>query len=172
LSPRFFLHNVYYCFINSIKFSNHENPITIDVEGNSVFFVYTFLLLLPVLFYTRKYADRKRMPFLLLAGIVIGLNLLVLMLYQSTASPQFGYRYFFDVLPLAFLLLMFILPSIPILIQMGLLVYGIFVNFYGTMEYWSLHRFIDVPPLGETLFWIVIVLSIFPLLSIGRLEAT
>jgi hypothetical protein len=96
----------------------------------------------------------------------------MLMLYQATGWPQFGYRYILDVLPLIFLLLIFILPSIPILIQMGLLVYGIFVNFYGTMEYWSLHRFIDVPPLGETLFWIVIVLSIFPLLSTGRLEVT
>jgi hypothetical protein len=92
------------------------------------------------------------------------------MLYLASGYAQFGYRYFFDVLPLLFLLLMFILPSIPMLIQLGLLAYGIFVNFYGTMVFRAV--FIDVPPSGETLFWIVLLTSLLPFLSIIQLEAT
>jgi len=90
----------------------------------------------------------------------------MLMLYQGTGWKQFGYRYFFDVLPLVFLLLMFILPSVPISIQLGLLVYGIFVNFYGSMEFHAL-----VPSLGEALFWTVVVVSITSFLT-ERLEGT
>jgi len=51
---------------------------------------------------------------------------------------QFGYRYFFDVIPLVFLLLTFILPDIPIAIQIGLLLYGIFVNVSGSMAWFRL----------------------------------
>src|SRR5207302_4448552 len=134
--------------------------------------IYSTLLLVPVLFFKRAYVNKERMSFFIVAGIVIGLNLLALMLYQATGSIQFGYRYFFDVLPLIFLLLMFILPSVSILIQVWLLAYGIFVNFYGIIAFYSLYGFIDVPPLGETLSWIVIVLSLLPFLSTERLEGT
>ena len=170
LSPRYVPKNIYYCFFNLIHFLPTDLFVVPDFYGNSVFSVYPALLLVPVLFCKRKDAKKKRMSFLPLAGIAIGLNILALMLYLASGYAQFGYRYFFDVLPLLFLLLMFILPSIPILIQLGLLAYGIFVNFYGTMVFRAV--FIDVPPLGETLFWIVLLTSILPFLSIIRLEAT
>ena len=83
---------------------------------------------------------------------------------------QFGYRYFFDVLPLIFLLLIFILPSIPISIQMGLLAYGIFVNFYGTMEFCSLPYLLTLT-IGEMLFGLSSV-DRFSLCSTIRLEVT
>jgi hypothetical protein len=172
LSPRYSLQNIYYCFLNLVHFSPVGLFIGIDLYGNSVFSVYPALLLIPVLFCKRKDGDKKRMSFLPLAGIAIGMNILALMLYLASGYAQFGYRYFFDVLPLLFLLLLFILPSIPMLIQMGLLAYGIFVNFYGTMAFCSLFSFLAVPSLGETLFWIVLLTSILPFLSKIRLEAT
>ena len=167
LSPRFFLHNAYYCFLNMVHFSPDGLSVVIDQEGNSVFSIYSALLLLPVLFCTRKYVDKKRVSFLLLAGIVIGLNLLFLMLYQATGNAQFGYRYFFDVIPLIFLLLMFILPSIPMFIQMGLLGYGIFVNFYGSMASYGLF-----PSVADPVFEIVIGAVIAVFLFTERLEGT
>jgi hypothetical protein len=172
LSPRYVLHNAYYCFLNMIHFSPTDMPVVIDLEGNSIFSVYPALLLVPVLFCKKKDRDKKRTSFLLLAGIAVGLNLLSLMLYMATGYAQFGYRYILDVLPLLFLLLMFILPSIPIPIQIGLLAYGIFVNFYGSMASFSFYGFVDVPPLREMLFWIVLLTSILPFLSTIRLEAT
>src|SRR5205807_3875406 len=119
LSPRYVLYNMYYCFFNVMHFSLHDSLLVrIDDEGNSVLSVYPALLLLPVLFYTRTYINKKRLLFLLLAGIVIGLNILMLMFYFATGWRQLGYRYFFDILPLLFLLLIFILPAIPMFIQM------------------------------------------------------
>jgi hypothetical protein len=168
LSPHYVLYNVYYCFINVVHFSlNDDLLVKIDLEGNSILSVYPALLLLPVLFYTRMYVDKKRLYFLLLAGIVLGLNLLGLLFYFATGWKQFGYRYFFDVLPLLFLLLMFILPAIPTPIQMGLLAYGVFVNFYGTMEAYG-----QMPSFEEALFWAVCVAAILAFLSTERLEGT
>ena len=158
LFPRYILNNMYYCFVNNIGFLTHNSPVAIDIEGNSIFSVYPALMLLPVLFWKRKDADKQWMSFVTIVGIVVGLNLLTILLYQSTGSIQFGYRYFFDVVPLLFLLLMFILPSIPIFIQMGLLVYGILVNFYGIMALYNIST--GIPPLQETLLWIVIGTSI------------
>jgi hypothetical protein len=171
LSPRYILHNVYYCFFNLIHFSTTGIPV-VDPDGNSIFSFYPALLLVPVLLCKIKNVGKKGMLFLIIAGIVIGLNLSLLMLYVSTGWPQSGYRYILDVLPLLFLLLMFILPSIPMLIQMGLLAYGIFVNLYGTMLIRSLFGFLAVPPLEETFFWIVLLTSLLPFLSIIRLEVT
>jgi hypothetical protein len=168
LSPRYVLYNVYYCFINSVRFSLNDGLLVrIDDEGNSILSVYPVLLLLPLLFYTRTYVDKKRLSFLLLAGIVIGLNLLVLLFYFATGWKQFGYRYFFDVIPLLFLLLMFILPVVPMPIQIGLLAYGVFVNFYGIMEVYG-----QIPSFEEALFWAVCVAAILAFLSAERLEGT
>ena len=116
LSVRYVLHNVYYCFVNVIRFSPSGPPIVIDPEGNNIFSVYPALLLLPGLLYTKKYANKKKISFLLLSAFMIVLNILMIMLYFATGWIQFGYRYFFDVIPLLFLLLAFILPFIPILI--------------------------------------------------------
>jgi hypothetical protein len=163
---------VYYCFLNLVHFSPQGFWVVVDPYGNSVFSVYPALLLVPVLFCKKKDTHKKRKSFVAIAGSAIGLNLLGLMLYLASGYSQFGYRYFFDVLPLLFLLLIFILPSIPMLIQMGLLAYGIFVNFYGAMAFYSLFGFIDIPHFGETLLWIVIVTSLLPFLLTERLKET
>jgi len=136
LSFQYVFHNVYYYFLNVITFSPTRYPVIINIEGNSVFSVYPALLLLPVLFYNRKYLDKKRLLFLLVAGITIGLNIFFLMLYCATGSKQLGARYFFDVVPLLFLLLIFILRYVPTSIQMMLLLYGIFVNVYGILAFY------------------------------------
>ena len=103
LSLRFFLHNAYYCFLNMVHFSPQGLVTGINPEGNSIFSIYPALLLLPVLFCTRKYANRKRMSFLLLAGSVIGLNLWCLCSIRPLAGPSSGigtfltcYRWYFS----------------------------------------------------------------------------
>jgi hypothetical protein len=124
LSFHYVLHNIYYYFLNITGF---------DLEGNSVFLFYPALLLLPVLFCNRKYGDKKRLSFLAIAGITIGLSVLFLMLYFATGWTQLGNRYFFDILPLIFLLLAFILEYIPLTIQILLLLWGIGINFCGIL---------------------------------------
>jgi hypothetical protein len=138
LSIQYVLRNIYYCFLNTVHFSSAHQLVFLDPDGNSVFLVYPALLLLPVLFCNRKYLDKKRLLFLITAGTVIVLNLSLVMLYFATGWLQFGYRYFFDALPLLFLLLIFILQYIPFSIQMVLLTWGILVNFCGVIGFYTM----------------------------------
>ena len=133
LSFHYVLRNIYYCFINTVHFSSDHQLVFLDPDGNSVFLVYPALLLFPLLLCNRKYRNKKRCLFLIIAGIVIVLNLSLVMLYFATGWIQFGYRYFFDVIPLLFLLLMFIWQYVPFSIQMVLLMWGIMVNFCGVV---------------------------------------
>jgi hypothetical protein len=131
LSTRYIFYNFYYYFLNIVHFSRSHYHVIVDKEGNSIFSVYPALLLIPVLIYNRKYRDKKKVLFLITAGTTAVLNVSLLMLYFSTGWTQFGCRYFFDIIPLLFLLVMFILQYIPISIQVGLLLYGVYVNYYG-----------------------------------------
>lgn len=137
LSLSYVWHNIYYYFLNIVHFQPTHRPVVIDKEGNSVFSVYPALLLLPVLFYCRKYVNKKRLIFLGMAAAVVALCIILLMLYFATGWVQFGSRYFFDVIPLLFLSLMFILEYVPNSVQMALLLFGIFVNFYGSLAYFG-----------------------------------
>jgi hypothetical protein len=137
LSLSYVWHNIYYYFLNIVHFQPTHRPVIIDVEGNSVFSVYPALLLLPVLFYCRKYVNKKRLLFLAAAGLIVGLNVIFLMLYFATGWVQFGNRYFFDVVPMLFLALIFILEYIPNSVQLAILLFGIFVNFYGSLAFFG-----------------------------------
>ncbi len=139
LSPHYVLRNIYYCFLNTVHFSSTHQLVFLDPNGNSVFLVYPALLLIPLLFCNRKYRDKKRCIFLIIAGMVIILNLSLVMLYFATGWVQFGYRYFFDMIPLLFLLLMFIWQYVPFSIQMVLLMWGIVVNFCGVIGLYTAH---------------------------------
>ena len=136
LSLHYVWYNIYYYFLHPIHFSSKNQFVVIDPEGNSVFSVYPALLLLAGLFIKRP-ADKKRLVFLLMAGGVIGLSVVFLMLYFATGWVQFGNRYFFDTIPLLFLLLTFVLNSVPTFFQLLLLCYGIFVNYFGTLVFYG-----------------------------------
>ncbi len=137
LSLSYAWHNIYYYFLNIVHFTPTARPVVIDVEGNSVFSVYPALLLLPVLFYNRKYVNKKRLLFLLTAGAVVIISIIFLMLYFATGWVQFGNRYFFDVVPMLFLLLIFILEYVPYSVQLAILLFGIFVNVFGSLAFFG-----------------------------------
>jgi hypothetical protein len=65
-SVRYVMNNAHYCFVNVLHFLPANPPLLIEFRGNSIFSIYSALWLLPSLFYTRKYANKKRMSFLLL----------------------------------------------------------------------------------------------------------
>ncbi|MGB8346017.1 MAG: hypothetical protein WCD86_14115 [Ktedonobacteraceae bacterium] len=137
LSLSYVWHNVYYYFLNIVHFQPTHRPVVVDKEGNSVFSVYPALLLSPMLFYCRQYVSKKRLIFLGLAAAVVALCIILLMLYFATGWVQFGSRYFFDVIPLLFLSLMFILEYVPNSVQLAILLFGIFINFYGTLAFFG-----------------------------------
>jgi hypothetical protein len=137
LSLSYTWHNIYYYFLNIIHFTPDKRPVVIDTEGNSIFSVYPALLLLPLLFYNRKYQNKKILYFLGISTVMIVISISFLMLYFATGWVQFGNRYFFDLIPILFLLLIFILNYIPKSIQLFILAFGIFVNMYGTLAFFG-----------------------------------
>jgi hypothetical protein len=139
LSIQYVLRNMYYCFFSTVHFSSAHQLIFFNPDGNSVFLVYPALLLVPVLLCNRRYRNSKRCLFLTTAGSVIVLNLALVMCYFATGWTQFGYRYFFDVIPLLFLLLIFILRSVPLSIQMALLTCGIVANICGILWFYAVY---------------------------------
>jgi hypothetical protein len=138
LSIHYVLHNVYYYFLNFLHFSPTKPYLIINPEGNSVFTVYPALLLLVRLFFKTEYLDKKKVLFLITAGVILGLSILSLTLYYATGWIQFGNRYFFDVVPLLFLLTIFVLKYIPVPVQVVLLLYGVFVNFAGVLAFYKI----------------------------------
>lgn len=138
LSIHYILYNAYYYFFNFLQFSPAKPYVIINTEGNSVFAVYPALLLLVRLFFKTEYLDKKRVMFLSIAGVILGLSILSLLLYYATGWSQFGNRYFFDVVPLLFILTIFILKYIPIPLQVVLLLYGVFVNFAGVLAFYNI----------------------------------
>lgn len=137
LSTHFIWYNFYYYFLNFLQFTPGGSHVVVDPEGNSVFSVYPVLLLLGRFLINKNYLDKQKLSFLFAAGITLTLSLCFLMLYYATGWMQFGNRYFFDIIPLLFLLILFVLKYIPLPVQIVLLIYGIFVNYMGILAYYG-----------------------------------
>lgn len=137
LSFKYFWYNFYYYFLNPISFSLSKHMLRIDVEGNSVLMVYPSLFLVWVLFCKFKRFDAKKRFFVLTVGVAAVITVTFLLLYFATGRVQFGNRYFLDVFPLFFLLLVLVMPYIPKLVQLVLLIWGIVINFWGVLTFFG-----------------------------------
>lgn len=124
--------NFFYYFLNHLKISLKFPFLNTDIEGSSIFSVYPLTLLIFYLFQKKYLKSKKVIFFVALSAIVILSNLLVILSFTrySHWSP-FGTRYILDILPLLFLLFLFIIEEIPIFFLYSLTLYGILVNFLG-----------------------------------------
>jgi len=138
LSTDFIYHNFTYYFLNHLPVSLERPYLRIDPEGNSVFSVYPILLFLFALFRMKILKEKKTSLFLKVTGLVVGLNLLLLMLNIGTGWVQFGNRYFFDVIPILFLLVLLVIEEIPTLIQLLALIYGFLINILGALLFYQI----------------------------------
>lgn len=130
----YFFYNIFYYFLNSLEL-NIKSPFTfINVEGNSVFVVYPFLLLL-FFFFQKKFFTKIDLLKIII-GLVIAINTFILMLFVGTGWVQFGNRYFFDVIPLLFFLISFVIAEVPISITSLLLIYGTIINIFGSLTFY------------------------------------
>ncbi len=127
--------NLYYYFLNIPQFLSHKPFVKIDEEGNSIFVVYPAILLLVFLAKSRYLREQKIKKFLVFAGVVIILTLSVLMVCFATGWVQFGNRYFFDIQPLVYVLLIFVMQDISLFVLIPMLVYEISVNIAGTVNF-------------------------------------
>ena len=130
----YFFYNIFYYFLNSLEL-NIKSPFTfINAEGNSVFVVYPFLLLL-FFFFQKKFFIKLDLLKIII-GLVIAINTFVLMLFVGTGWVQFGNRYFFDVIPLLFFLISFVIAEVPVSIASLLLIYGTIINILGSLTFY------------------------------------
>ncbi len=142
-SIKYIPENISYYFFNHLAVSDKFPFLIPDKEGNSIFSVYPLFFLSIYLFQKKYMRSRKIVLFLLLSTIFIIMNLTVIMSFvrYSHWSP-FGTRYIFDIVPLLYLLFLFIIEDVPLALLYGLTLYGIFVNFFGIFNAFILHGFI------------------------------
>lgn len=140
-SLSYFIYNLKFYFLNFPSFSFRQPFIKIDVEGNSVFFMYPLLLTNVLLFQKNILINTKKSVFLLVAFIVIALGLFLLLLYSSTGWAQLGNRYVLDVIPLLFLLPLFVIEDMPHFAQLLILICGVFVNMLGALTFYSIYPY-------------------------------
>lgn len=135
-NPAYIKHNLTYYFLALPQLSPNTFKINFNYEGNSVFAVYPYLLFLFLLIRKklRAYTEHK---FFLLAIIVLFLNIGALMMFFGTGWVQFGNRYFFDVIPLLFLLTLFVIQKTRLFILVIFLLFGIFINLFGTSSFYT-----------------------------------
>lgn len=130
-------HNFSFYFLNHMGVSFERPYVHIDIEGNSVFSVYPFLLFLFGLIGAKIYKDSRVKVMLMLFYAVVFINLTLLMLTLGTGWIQFGNRYFLDVIPLLFLSGIFIVGSIPFGPKILVLCYGFVVNIVGILTFFN-----------------------------------
>src|SRR5262249_22202032 len=128
-------HNISYYFLNHLSIRLEKPYINIDREGNSVFSVYPLLLTLFLLI--KKYKIKEMHPVIILSCLSVGTTIILLMTMMATGWSQFGSRYFFDVIPILFLLTLFAIRNIHIALLIILFIYGLAVNLLGIWSFYS-----------------------------------
>lgn len=141
LSSEYIEHNIRYYFLEPLQFSSQKPYININPEGNSIFFVYPYTLLvlaIPLLFKSiyKRMKKYQRFLYLLLLSTSLGL-MAFLLLFYATGWVQFGNRYFFDLMPLVFIHLVILLPYVPKSLFYGTIGYGMIVNLLGAIAFYQ-----------------------------------
>ena len=137
ISPKYFSHNFRVYFLNHLKFFNQKPFLEIDKEGNSIISIYPLVLLTPMLFLKKFFTGKKYSPFLKTALFAVILPItLYLLFYLATGWAQLGTRYFLDVTPLLFILLLLITDYLPLPIKILIIIYGVFVNITGAFLFY------------------------------------
>lgn len=134
-SKTFIPHNFRYYFLNFLLPSLKKPYINSNPEGNSIFSVYPTLLFLIWLLKINFSENKKIKLLLLISVIIITMNMGVLLVNVGTGWVQFGARYFFDMMPLLYLFLFFVINRIPLWLKTVILSYGAIVNLLGVLVF-------------------------------------
>jgi hypothetical protein len=118
-----------------VKLSLNPPFVQIDPEGNSIFSVYP-LVWFAALFVLRSTYTPKNRWFIVTLGAAMAVNFGIILMNLGTGWYQFGSRYFFDLVPGLFLLILFVVDRVNVPVKVALLAYGTFVNFVGALLYY------------------------------------
>ena len=128
--------NFYYYFINPFQLSLTKNFFQIDYAGNSVFMAYPILFSLYYLTKLKPTAVSSQLIKIILTIAVI--IIVILLTNVGSGWIQFGNRYFFDVIPLFFVLIIFSLTKTPVRIQIFLAISGAIINILGVLNFYNI----------------------------------
>lgn len=128
--------NLYFYYVSPFSVLPEYPFLKIDKDGNSVLLTYPLLLTLVFLF-KRSWKKFKQKLFLIIGLSIFALSQLNLLLFASTGSTQFGNRYFFDVIPILFIITLFVIELVPSWAKVLIVGYGFIVNILGTVAFYS-----------------------------------
>lgn len=123
--------NISYYFFNHLSISDKSPFLNIDKEGNSIFSVYPLFIITLYLFQKKYFRSSKIIYFVIFSTICILLNIVIILsLVRYSHWAPFGTRYILDIIPLLYLLFLFIIEDVPIVLLYGLTFYGVLINFF------------------------------------------
>ena len=136
-------HNISIEFLKPVQISIQEvKPYLLsvdpDIEGNSIFSVYPLILFAFYIFNKRNRLNKKFLFFATNAIIVIGFSIFLILSFLGTGWTQFGARYYFDVIPLIYLLVLSVLDRIPKPLVIFVVIYGVTINIMGSIAVYKL----------------------------------
>jgi hypothetical protein len=129
--------NFEHYFLNHASLSLKYPHINEDPMGNSIFSVYPLTLFFFFLFQKTIFKIKNNAMFIGIGVSIIFLITLMLMSFVGTGWTQFGSRYFFDAIPLLFLLLVFVIDKIPSVAVLVFMLYGFLINYYGALNFFN-----------------------------------
>jgi hypothetical protein len=135
-SPSYIQGNFYFYFVHPVAITTAKPYLKIDIEGNSIFFVYPWTMLL-IYFIRKNTALKKHTLYLRVAMAALVINLLVILSNLGTGYKQFGSRYFFDLIPVLLLLLTFVIATVNKKIIYAIIIYGVIINLLGVYLYYT-----------------------------------
>lgn len=130
-------HNITHYFLNHAALTLEKKPFfsNLTLEGNSIFSVYPAVLLFFFLFQKKYFQKKTHMFFIVSAVTIIVGTLTYFSVFFASGWDQLGNRFFFDLIPLVFVLLLFVLKEIPVVVKAVLLGYGIVINMIGLLAF-------------------------------------
>lgn len=129
--------NFEHYFLNHAFLSLNYPHINEDPAGNSIISVYPLTLFFFFLFQKTVFKIKNNAVFISIGVSIILLVTIILMFFVGTGWTQFGSRYFFDAIPLLFLLLVFVIDKIPSVALMVFMIYGFLINTYGALNFFD-----------------------------------
>ncbi len=135
--------NIFYYFLNPVKFSFKQPYLITDSMGNGIFFIYPFFLLIFGFLIKENRRDKKINSFLKYILAICVLYMVGLITFSGTGYHQVGNRYILDITPLILISILFWIKKIPSMVIWGLLLYGAAINILAIVAYY----------LGVVTFW-------------------
>jgi hypothetical protein len=129
--------NVQHYFLEPAYLTFQKPYVNLNLEGNSVFFVYPVFILFLFLFQKKYLQDKNISRFLYFSLLIIILNLVLLMMYFATGWTQVGSRYVLDVIPLISLLSLLVVKDIPKPLLLLLFLNAALINIFGAFIFYN-----------------------------------